>query len=252
MAHRRLLIAGVVLAVALLPVQAAAARTVVVSPGHMHGWVFVDDTHNTTVTATGRMVLGPGDPPLGHGSAELAVIGPNDRQMLATLAYSGTPIKDIRHLSYWTYEVDPAHAMPFQFDIRYHPADPGYQGRLVFEPGNGNPAPTAGAWQQWTPLTGKWWASNQTASGGRCPISAPCTWQQVLTNWPAASILYNVLFKAGGGWSAWSGNVDAFTISVHGHGTTTYDFEPAPSEGDGGGDPGDGDDQQNDQQGGGE
>jgi hypothetical protein len=60
----------------------------------------------------------------------------------------------------------------------------------------------------------------------------PCTWITVLANWPSSSINGAILFKAGGGWAAWTGNVDAFTIGVAGRGVTTYDFEPCGEEGD--------------------
>jgi hypothetical protein len=208
---------------------AFAAHAVKVSPNNMHGWAFVDD--NTNGPGSGQMVAGPGDPPLGKGSAQLTVTSPVDRQMLSTLAYQGTRLADITALSYWTYQVDASHAMPFQLDIRYHPTDTGYQGRLVFEPGNGNGAGSSGVWERWSPLSGRWWASKAKASGGQCLQASPCTWQEVLTNWPDASILYNVLFKAGGGWGPWTGNVDAFTIGTSSAHATTYNFEPASGEG---------------------
>jgi hypothetical protein len=87
-------------------------------------------------------------------------------------------------------------------------------------------------------MTGRWWASNTSAAGsnGKCPQSNPCTWAQVLINWPQASINGTLLFKAGGGWTPWTGNVDALTIGVLGRGITTFDFEPACDEtGDNGG-----------------
>ena len=76
-------------------------------------------------------------------------------------------------------------------------------------------------------MSGKWWASKPASSGGLCDQNHPCTWVQVKTNWPNASINGTLLFKAGGGWNAWNGNVDAFMIRVHGHGAKTYDFEPS-------------------------
>ncbi len=96
------------------------------------------------------------------------------------------------------------------------------------------------------PTRGAWWASKISAVGsdGKCLQSDPCTWPRVLANWPDASIGGNVLFKAGGGWSKWTGNVDPITIAISGRGAATYDFEPAGGEGDQGGDGG------NDQSGG--
>jgi hypothetical protein len=206
----------------------------------MHGWVFFED--NNGGPGTGHMVTGPADPPLGSGSAELAVALPTvavpvDRQALGTAAYQGTMIGDITSLNYWTYQTSPTHAVTLQFDIRYHSTDTGYQGRLVFEPGNGNPGIVSGAWQRWDALAGKWWASRPASSGFMCIQATPCTWTQVKANWPTASLWPNgaLLFKVGGGWEPWKGNVDAFTIGVQGRDTTTYDFEPTCQESDGGG-----------------
>jgi hypothetical protein len=221
----------------VLAIPASASQAVVVSPNHMHGWFFFND--NTNGPGTGHMVSGPGHPPLGSGSAELGVVDANDRQALGTQAYIGTRLADVTHLSYWTYQTDASHAMPLQFAVRYRPTDTLYGGRLVFEPGNGNPSPASGIWQRWSPMTGKWWASktNAAGSGGLCPQSSPCTWAQVKTNWPNASVSGTLLFKAGGGWTAWKGNVDALTIGVQDHGTKTYDFEPSCDQGgDGNGD----------------
>jgi hypothetical protein len=222
-------LAAAIAALLLTATTASAAEVVVVSPGHMHGWGFFDD--NTNGPGTGKMVEGPGDPPLGEGSAQLSVTGTADRQALGTNAYNGVMLKDITALSYWTYQVDAGHSMPFQLNMRYHPTDTAWQGRLVFEPGNGNPSGASRTWQPWSPMSGKWWATGGPGTA-TCPQSNPCTWITVLANWPSSSINGTILFKAGGGWAAWTGNVDAFTIGVAGRGVTTYDFEPCGEEGD--------------------
>ena len=49
---------------------AFAAHAVKVSPKNMHGWVFFED--NAGGPGSGQMVKGPGDPPLGVGSAPTA------------------------------------------------------------------------------------------------------------------------------------------------------------------------------------
>lgn len=202
----------------------AASSTVTVHPGDMHGWVFFDD--NTGGPGTGQMVTGPAGQPLGAGSAELTVAGPTDRQALGTAAYAGTPLGSLTELSYWSYQTGPTLAISLQFDVKYRPADTLYGGRLVFEPYQTVGTVPAG-WSQWDALNGVWWASRTTAAGsnGLCPQSSPCTWAQVLASWPDAAIGGNLLFKAGGGWAAFTGNVDAFTIGAGGT-STTYDFEP--------------------------
>jgi hypothetical protein len=51
-----------------------------------------------------------------------------------------------------------------------------------------------------------------------------------MTNWPDASILGNVVFKAGSNWNMpFVGNVDAFTVGVNDN-DTTYDFEASVSD----------------------
>ena len=77
---------------------------------------------------------------------------------------------------------------------------------------------------QHNPMDGKWWASKPASSGGLCDQNYPCTWAQVKTNWPDASINGTLLFKAGGDWTIWKGNVDALTIGVRGQGIITFDF----------------------------
>jgi hypothetical protein len=226
---------------AAVPAATADNTYVVVSPAQMHGWVWWDDNTDTP-NGTGQMVFGPGDPPLGVGSAQIAVTVLNDRQALLTGAYKGTPLADISYLHYWTYTTQPTHALAFQFDVQYQSADLGYQGRLIFEPGyytNGTIQP---GWQEWSPLSGRWWASK--APGTNPPLGLPCgqatpgcSWGQIRTMWPYALIRGAVLFKAGGNWEPWQGNVDAFTIGVKDQ-FTTYDFEPTAGchEGDGTGD----------------
>jgi hypothetical protein len=242
---RKLYVTAAIAALSLLPATSVAASDiVVVSPSNMHGWVFFEDNNNGP--GSGHMVSGPGHPPLGEGSAELTVAPPTvavpvDRQALGIQAYQGTMLRDITDLTYWTYQTDPTHAVTLQFDIRFHPADTKYQGRLVFEPGagSGNPGILPATWQPWNALNGKWWASHPGDAGGMCIQATPCTWAQVKTNWPGASLwpFGNLLFKVGGPWLPWTGNVDAFTIGIQGRETTTYDFEPrACQEADGNGD----------------
>jgi hypothetical protein len=224
---------AVPLALAVLLLGAApafAAHAVKVSPKNMHGWVFFDD--NNGGPGSGQMVVGPGDPPLGVGSAQIGVLGPGDRQALGTLAYRGTPVADITALSYWTYETDPRFALTLQFDT--HDAGAKYH-RLVFEPGpgSGNGVILGNTWQRWSPLGGSWWVTHP--NGPECTQATPCAWDRILANYPGAFVSDATLFKAGGGWPAWSGNVDAFTIGTRSAHATTYNFEPASSdEGDGG------------------
>ena len=242
MRTRRLFALAAVLGLlaALLPSAAGAAlatsTTVVVKPSAMHGWFFWDDTTDSPLTATGNFTAGPASAPLGTGSAHLTVASSTDRQALIT-PVTGFNFADLTTLTYSTYRssADAGNnlAISLQFTIDYSPTDlnTGYQGRLVFEPYNGaGGTVVANTWQTWNALNGQWWASKTTSGGsnGLCPQLSPCTWSQVLTNWPNARInpvAPAVVLKAGGGWSVFDGNVDNLTIGVSGN-TTTYDFEP--------------------------
>jgi len=226
---RKFALCAAVAALALVVSGGAAASAVVpVSPLDMHGWAFVDDNGNG---GTGALVGGPATPPLGSGSAELAVSASNQGYILATGAYAGTRLADITNLSYWSYQPGPVLAIALQFDVRYRPSDTSYDGRLVFEPYQNGHVSVGSGWQHWSPLDGIWWASHQGAANGTnglCPQSAPCTWASILSSFPDATISGAVVFKAGSGWSSFDGNVDAFTIGVGGN-DTTYDFENGPT-----------------------
>lgn len=201
---------------------AASGTTVVVTPANMQGWAFMDDNGNGGV---GQMVSGPETPPLGTGSAELAVVTRSQGYMLATPAFAGTKLSDITTLSYSSYQIGPTLAIALQFDTQYTPDATGYQGRLVFEPYQNGHATVGSGWQSWNPLDGIWWSSHVQADHP-CTQASPCSWEDILAAWPDATISGNTLFKAGGNWESFDGNVDAFTIGVNGE-NTTYDFEPA-------------------------
>lgn len=220
------LLAGIcATAVAIGGASAATGTTVTVTPANMQGWSFVND--QTNGPGSGQLVSGPAGQPLGTGSAQLAVTGPADGQILGTAAYLGTRLADLTALDYWSYQSGPTLAIALQFDVRYRPSDTAYGGRLVFEPYQTVGVVPSG-WTEWNALNGRWWSSRTTPAGsnGLCPQASPCTWAQVLANWPDAAIAGRVLFKAGSGWTPFTGNVDAFTIGA-GTQTTTYDFNGA-------------------------
>lgn len=215
-------------ALALGGTAGATPATVLVTPHNMQGWAFFDDNGHGGV---GQMANGPASPPLGSGSAELAVSATNQGYALGTGAYAGTPLTQITNLGYSSYQPGPTLAIALQFDVKLVPADTHYDGRLVFEPYQNGHVTVGSGWQHWSPLGGIWWASHSSSplgaggSGGLCPIGNPCTWSTILSDFPGATISGAVVFKAGSGWSSFDGNVDNFTIGVNGS-DTTYDFEP--------------------------
>jgi len=221
-----------VVAVPLLIANVAMADTlpsgnITVSPQDMNGWAFVDDNPGTGV-GYGSFVAGPATPPVGTGSASLSVDS-QGREILRAMSYSGTALSDITTMHYDAFSLsgsttfDPS----LQLDIDYDSTDTNtsWQGRLVYEPyQNGTVTPST--WQTWDAKAGKWWASNQTASGGKCDQGSPCTWSEVLTDFPHASIKGGVEFKVGGPWSGgFTGNVDNLILGVNDT-DATFNFEP--------------------------
>ncbi|HZG52489.1 MAG TPA: thrombospondin type 3 repeat-containing protein [Pyrinomonadaceae bacterium] len=210
---------------------------VVVSPANMNNWFFF----NEGATGSGGFETGPASPPLGEGSAYL-IVNSTGRHILGTRDYAGTRLDQITELRYSTFKntnPDQAVDIALQFDIDYDGAggNAAYQGRLVFEPYQTGTNPQQNVWQTWQPLVnGRFYASRPGANGsnGICPQNAPCTWAQVLANFPNATIFDGgtpetrgtLLFRAGGPWpNGYDGNVDAFTIGIN-RNDTTFDFEP--------------------------
>lgn len=211
-------------------VTSMAGGFVVVSPVTPNGWVFAQET----ATGSGGFVSGPATAPAGLGSAVITVDGTGGYVLSAAL-HQGTRFADITALTYSTWQStgnpNPILAIALQFGVDYDltDTDASFQGRLVFEPYYTYGTPSLGTWQSWDALAGKWWATRAPFNAS-CSQASPCTWTQVLTNWPAAGVdamSGGVFLKAGGGWSGgFTGNLDKLTIGVSGVGTT-YDFEPA-------------------------
>ena len=190
-----------------------------------------------TPGSTGAYVAGPATPPLGNGSAEFTVSAATQSHLLGKAMLAGTKLVNLTEFAYSSNQPAGSVAVALQFNISYS-GGAGYQGRLVYEPTYTVGTVPAG-WQRWDTLGGKWWASNTSPAGsnGLCGQASPCTWSQVLTNWPNAQINPNpsfgaVLFKLGAGPASFTGNVDHLTIGVDdGSGNitvTNYDFENTP------------------------
>lgn len=211
---------------------ALASTIVVVSPVNQQGWVLAQESGPAS-TANGELVEGPNTPPLGTGSARLAVTNSTTGVVIAKPGFNGVKLADITKLQYSTYRTSggPALAISLQFGIDNDltDADGGFKGRLVFEPYYTETVNT-GQWQTWNPMTqGKWWGTNPAINfAGGCSIGAPCTWAEVLAKFPNIGIHSGIhgaiILKAGSGWASFDGNVDALTIGINGE-ETTYNFE---------------------------
>src|SRR5689334_18838766 len=197
----------------------ATSGTIVVTPANMAGWRWMEEDSSA---GSGMLVTGPAIPPVGSGSAKIAVDA-TGRFILSNLAYAGTRLADITSLAYSSFSEGASAilAPSLNFDIDYDltDANTAWQGRLVYEPYQDGSVIVPGTWQTWSPMTGKWWASGAPGSGS-CPQASPCTWSQVLTAFPQAGL------RADNGWlhfrvGQWSGGftgyVDGFTMGVGGN-----------------------------------
>jgi hypothetical protein len=227
---------AVTLAFGQSPSRASASTTIVVNPAAMNGWAF-----QISGTATAQMVAGPASPPLGTGSAELAVGTDGDGgAQMRNANYTGTKLSDLTALSYSTYVSAfmgcQAPYIILNLDLD---SDGTADDFLFFEPCyqtgsySGDPVPNQGApmlntWQTWDAFAGGWWSVNAATFGP--PLTTLATYigahpDATIVN--TSSGLGGVRLVAGFGAGAWDnfvGNVDAFTIGV-GSDVTTYDFE---------------------------
>lgn len=227
-------------AVPMAAAQSGNGNTVTVSPGNLNGWQFIDDQNDTTLSATGSFVTGPGTPPLGSGSAQLQVSIATEGQALIKNAYGGQKLSNLQSLSYSTYVQTGnntiAPSLQFSVDKDVTDNDTTWQGRVVFEPYL-NGTVTDGQWQAWdNAQSGNWWLTKPALFNDQCAQSSPCTLTDLTSAFPNigvnGGVNQQILFKAGSGWTTpFIGNVDALTVGFTGGATTTYDFElyPTPS-----------------------
>jgi PEP-CTERM motif len=210
----------------------ASAGEVLVDPANMGTWIFQQDPGTT---GAGSFVTGPGTPPLGTGSAQLSETDLASSEILFNyLTDVGTPLSQITALSYSEYIAsnsgDDDLAPSLQFNVNINSSTTAYQGRLVYEPYFTNTL-TPGTWQSWNTMTGAdWWFSSMSFNNG-CTQANPCTWAQVLADYPDVVINNTVGgfgFKVGSRWPSFVGNVDDLTITVSSV-STTYNFDPNPS-----------------------
>ena len=213
--------------------------TTTVTAANTHGWTFFDDQGNGGTP--GAYVAGPQTPPLGHGSAHFVISAANQGQALGLFPNSGgTRLAAISELTYSTYRssVDVGNnlavALQFNLDFDLSDSNNGFQGRFVYEPYQSNGgAIVQDTWQTWDALAGKWWVSRPTSvsPAATCVQATPCTIAQFLAAYPNAGIHADpgsgFIFKAGSGWAAFDGNVDALRVGINGV-TTQYDFEDTP------------------------
>lgn len=227
---------------ALVPVRNAGAQacgtTIEVTPANLQGWQIQT---NTTQSVT--FVTGPATPPIGVGSARLAVgADGSGAAQLRNPNYSGTSLSSLSNLAYSTYvqQYGSGGQAPYIIlnvdydsdgildDLLFF--EPVYQDATFF-PSNPQGPLTLNTWQTWDALNGGWWSVNGTA--GATPGTGVKPLSDIIAAEPAATIVNSgasggVRIVAGFGAGAWDnfiGNVDDFVIGVNGC-NTTFNFEP--------------------------
>jgi hypothetical protein len=231
-------------AVALAP-TVGKADTVVVSSSNLDGWSFDNRDVNGVVytPATGSFVNGPATPPLGTGSANLAVGNGNPNgggdgaSELRNTNYAGTLLSSLTALSYSSYVTANNGSQAPYLRLYLSNGDsiffePPYQ-----QPSSGNSSlPDQGAvalntWQTWNALSGGWW-SNNTGNAGTGVLSLSAYEGAGVTIVNRSDGLGGINFGVGfaSDTDVFNGNVDAFTIGINGS-NTTFDFEAGPAVG---------------------
>lgn len=230
---------SVALAVAALTLTAAApaaAATVKVTASDVNAGSWY--TADTRPGASWTFESGPATPPLGSGSLELTTPLGSAKVQLLTDLYDGTALADVDGIGYSTYRDSASDGfvagLP-SLNLRVDLEDDGTTDvYMVYEPyqDQGNAAVETDAWQTWDAYAGgqaKWWINT---GAGDCGQNTPCTWDEILTKFPDATIREGADFPGSLGVNQGSGNpglvtnADALLVSVEGQ-ATTYDFDPA-------------------------
>jgi hypothetical protein len=183
---------------------------------------------------SGAFVAGPGSPPLGTGSFQISTAGSSDKGFLFNFDHTGVAISSIDAISYSTYISTPgssdarqAPSINIQIDKNGGTFETGDFATLVFEPvyNTTQGIVTVGSWQTWDAISGgtaSWWA---TGGSSLCPPAGTfCTWADVLSRYPGATIVGGFGINQGSGNGSLVASTDALTLGYGGN-SITYDFE---------------------------
>jgi hypothetical protein len=238
------LAAAVLSLVGLAESRAKADLQLTVTPTNLYGWSprVTDSSGSTGGNPTGvaQFVTGPGTPPLGIGSVNLATgdgaTGGDGSAQFDNTGYAGVLLSSITALSYSTYVTENnGQQLPY-LNLVLSNGD-----KLYFEPpyqtpSTGNPAlPNQGAtalntWQTWNAFTGGWYSDNGPGTPGTGVVSLAAyeLAHPGVTIENQGSALAGIRLNVGFGdpTDQFNGYVDNFTIGINGS-NTTYNFEPA-------------------------
>ena len=246
-------------------VAGASPVTVLVDGSGQSGWnvsqTCYDENYDTIVPTYPSdqvtFVPGPGTPPLGVGSLQLATgdgtTGATCAAALRDSNYDDVPLASLTSLSYSTYDqVNNGQQFPFlELHINYGEGGQNADDSLFFEPPYQTPStgsatcPNQGptvmdTWQTWNALAGCWWSNSGNLGN---PGTGVESLSQILATYPNAYIVNStdnlsgftpvtqggigVVVGETGDPDQFVGNVDNFTIGTSST-TTTYNFDPVP------------------------
>jgi hypothetical protein len=189
----------------------------------------------TRNAGTGVFLVGPGTAPEGVGSMEFNTTGSSDKAYLYNYDYVGKPLSALSTLRYSSYRSAAPGAAVVSLNIEIDKTGGSYvlgdYSVLVFEPYNNSNqrAIQNGVWQAWDAYdagNGKWWASSGGLPGGTCIQATPCTWTQVLTLVPNATVLGGLGMNQGTGNPGTISAFDQLQVQFGTDAVVTYDFEP--------------------------
>jgi hypothetical protein len=196
-----------------------------------NNWVFY---YRILLTSTGAFVTGPGTPPLGVGSFEMATPTNFDKGTLFNYDHANTLLADITAISYATYRQaasTPSVALPsinIQVDKNGGAFLPEDFLTLVYEPYVNGASISTGVWQTWNTIPGIWWASRPfTRPDLSVCLRQSCTftWSQFVSWFPDATIVGGFGVNQGSFNGGLIAATDALTIAHNGN-TWIYNFEP--------------------------
>lgn len=221
--------------IAAAPTAGGSGSTVVVSESDvsrqaentppLRNWVLY-----SRLLGNGAFVTGPGTPPLGVGSVTLTTPTSADKVQLFNYDHRGTPLADVRSMSYYTYRTAGTgqQVTAINVEVDVNGAAPGGFTTLVFEPvyNTTQGTVTNGQWQYWDAYNGGnaiWWSSNPIPGAPNRDTFVP--WSTIVAANPDAVIVGGYGLNQGSGNPGLVSSVDALhfdTPSV----AVTYDFEP--------------------------
>ncbi len=174
----------------------ATAGPVIINAGlsspfvNPNAWCILNDETDTIDNSLASMVVGPGTPPLGNGSAQIIVSG-TQRRNLATYQFSGTVLSDINTLKFSTYNPSAGNGGSatrsgyLQFNVDFNGSDT-WQRRIGFVPSQ-NGTVIQNQWQEWDAINGGaalWFYSGPTWPGTATPGTTLRTWSDILASYP--------------------------------------------------------------------